>query len=200
MTAACRDILALDLPLADWAAEDGVDQDVVIERIETQSDAMMAQKAQAFGEANMRNIEKQVLLLTIDQKWRDHLLKLEHLRSVIGFRGYAQRDPLNEYKTESFQLFEALLESLRQDVTQKLARIQPLSPEQQAELIRQLQAQAAQSQKAALAAADAAQGAAEAPKAGFDETRPETWGNPGRNDACPCGSGKKFKHCHGRLT
>ncbi len=200
MVAACRETLALDLPIPAWAEEDGVDQEVVIERIEEASDRFMNDKSAAFGEDQMRNIEKQILLQTIDQKWRDHLLKLEHLRSVVAFRGYAQRDPLNEYKSEAFQLFEGLLDGLRQDVTQKLGRIQPLSPEQQAELIRQLQAQAAAQQKAALSAADAAEAKASGDGTGFDETRPETWGNPGRNDPCPCGSGKKFKHCHGRLA
>jgi len=164
----------------------------------------MASKAAQFGPDQMRSIEKQVLLQTIDAKWRDHLLTLEHLRSVVGFRGYAQRDPLNEYKTEGFQLFEAMLDSLRTDVTAKLARIQPLSQEQQEQLIRQLQAQQEAAQRQLeTAGADAAQGAAEPPaeaRPGFDETNPETWGSPGRNDPCPCGSGKKFKHCHGRLT
>jgi preprotein translocase subunit SecA len=90
---------------------DGVDQEVVRERLETKADEYMASKAAQFGPEQMRNIEKQILLQTIDQKWREHLLTLEHLRSVVGFRGYAQRDPLNEYKTESFQLFERMLDS-----------------------------------------------------------------------------------------
>ena len=200
MAQACRETLSLNLPIPAWAEEDGVDQDVVIERLEEAADKFMNDKATAFGAEQMRNIEKQVLLQTIDQKWRDHLLKLEHLRSVVAFRGYAQRDPLNEYKSEAFQLFEGLLDGLRQEVTQKLGRIQPLSPEQQAELIRQLQAQAAAQQQAALKAADEAEAKASGDDKGFDETRPETWGNLGRNDACPCGSGKKFKHCHGRLA
>ncbi len=200
MAQACRETLSLDPPIPAWAEEDGVDQDVVIERLEEAADKFMNDKATAFGAEQMRNIEKQVLLQTIDQKWRDHLLKLEHLRSVVAFRGYAQRDPLNEYKSEAFQLFEGLLDGLRQEVTQKLGRIQPLSPEQQAELIRQLQAQAAAQQQAALKAADEAEAKASGDDKGFDETRPETWGNLGRNDACPCGSGKKFKHCHGRLA
>ena len=200
MAQACRETLSLDLPIPAWAEEDGVDQEVVIERLEEAADKFMGDKVTAFGAEQMRNIEKQVLLQTIDQKWRDHLLKLEHLRSVVAFRGYAQRDPLNEYKSEAFQLFEGLLDGLRQEVTQKLGRIQPLSPEQQAELIRQLQAQAAAQQQAALKAADEAEAKASGDDTGFDETRPETWGNLGRNDACPCGSGKKFKHCHGRLA
>jgi preprotein translocase subunit SecA len=127
---------------------------------------------------------------------------LEHLRSVVGFRGYAQRDPLNEYKTESFQLFEAMLDGLRADVTGKLARIQPLTPEQQEQLIRQLQAQqqAAQRQLDSATAGPDTQATASPARDGFVEADPATWGNPGRNDPCPCGSEKKFKHCHGRLA
>ena len=106
LQAACHGKLGLDLPIADWAHEEGVDQDVMRERIVEASDKLMDEKVAAFGPEAMRNIEKQVLLQTIDGKWREHLLRLEHLRSVVGFRGYAQRDPLNEYKTEGFQLFE----------------------------------------------------------------------------------------------
>ncbi|GAA5076552.1 preprotein translocase subunit SecA [Roseibacterium beibuensis] len=209
MQQAAKDTLGIDVPVTDWAAEDGVDQEVIRERLEKAADEYMASKAAQFGPEQMRNIEKQVLLQTIDQKWRDHLLTLEHLRSVVGFRGYAQRDPLNEYKTEAFQLFEIMLDGLRADVTQKLSRIQPLTPEQQEQLIRQLQAQQKQQQEqaeqAGAAASEAASGAPttgdRAPLVeGFDENDPATWGNPGRNDACPCGSGKKFKHCHGRLA
>jgi preprotein translocase subunit SecA len=172
---------------------------------------MMADKTEAFGESTMQNIEKQVLLQAIDSKWREHLLRLEHLRSVVNFRGYAQRDPLNEYKTEAFQLFEGLLNSLREQVTQQLSRIRPVSKEEQEAMMRQMMAAqaAAQAPKVVEAAAAAAPAAtlAAAPVAeaatrlaGFDEADPTTWGNPGRNDACPCGSGEKFKHCHGRLV
>ncbi|WP_284264966.1 preprotein translocase subunit SecA [Roseicyclus amphidinii] len=205
MDRAVRETLGVAVPLADWAAEDGVDQEVIEERLQTAADEYMASKAAQFGPEQMRSIEKQVLLQTIDQKWRDHLLTLEHLRSVVGFRGYAQRDPLNEYKTEGFQLFEAMLDGLRTDVTSKLARIQPLSKEQQEQLIRQLQAQQ-QAAERQLETATTSGGPAEAPapaegaRPGFDETDPATWGNPGRNDPCPCGSGNKFKHCHGRLA
>ena len=200
---AARKVLGVDLPIETWATEDGVDQEVAMERLEKAADEYMASKAAQFGPEQMRNIEKQVLLQTIDQKWQEHLLTLEHLRSVVGFRGYAQRDPLNEYKTEAFQLFEGMLDGLRADVTEKLARIQPLTPEQQEALMAQLrqQQEAAQKQMAAATAGDAAP-AAPSPDAadGFVEDDPSTWGNPGRNDLCPCGSGKKFKHCHGRLT
>jgi preprotein translocase subunit SecA len=205
--AAAIEKLNLDVPVITWGDEEGVDGDVIAERMEEAADANMAEKAEAFGAENMRGIEKQILLQTIDAKWREHLLKLEHLRSVVGFRGYAQRDPLNEYKTESFQLFESLLDSLREDVSQKLGQVRPMTEEEQRAIMEQMMAQQAQMQQAAAAAAPAAadqaggeQLAFEPLVEGFDENDPSTWGNPSRNDACPCGSGKKFKHCHGRLA
>ncbi|MCA0271970.1 MAG: preprotein translocase subunit SecA [Proteobacteria bacterium] len=203
LVAELRDKLALDPPLAAWAAEEGVDQEVVRERLYEGSEALMAEKTAAFGPEMMRQIEKQFLLQTIDAKWREHLVTLEHLRSVIGFRGYAQRDPLSEYKTEAFALFENLLEGLRTDVTQKLARVRPLTEEEQRAMISQIARQPdapEQVLEAAAAQGDAAPAARAPLIAGFDETDPATWGNPGRNDACPCGSGEKFKHCHGRLA
>ena len=193
-----REKLNLDLPIADWAAEEGVDQQVIRDRVVEAADAMMAEKLATFGPEVMRNIEKQVLLQTIDGKWREHLLRLEHLRSIIGFRGYAQRDPLNEYKTEAFGMFEAMLNSLRVEVSQKLSMVRVVSAEEQAAMARQLLAQQAE-----LAARSAKPVAAlptgVAALAGFNEADPSTWGNPGRMDPCPCGSGKKFKHCHGAL-
>jgi len=198
---AVREQLSMDLPVVEWADEEGVDDEDIAERLERAADEMMAAKAAQFGPETMRMIEKQVLLQTIDTKWREHLLTLEHLRSVVGFRGYAQRDPLNEYKSESFQLFESMLDSLRADVSQKLAQIRPMTEEEQTALMRDLEQQRAAMEAAAQPAATAE--AAEAfPGAapGFVESDSSTWGNPGRNDPCPCGSGKKFKHCHGRLT
>ena len=195
MATALRERLSLDAPIATWAAEEGVDQDIIRERLYAQSDAMMAEKTAAFGAAMMRDIEKQILLQAIDAKWREHLLRLEHLRSVVGFRGYAQRDPLNEYKTESFALFESMLNGLRSDVSQQLSRIRPLSEEERAEMMRQMMAQ---QQQLTQAQAPALPQAPVAPA--FDESEPTTWGNPGRNDPCPCGSGEKFKHCHGKLV
>jgi len=211
---ALRDKLNLDLPVVDWAAEEGVDQDALRRRVTEASDAMMAEKEAIFGHDTMRQIEKQILLQTIDGKWREHLLRLEHLRSVVGFRGYAQRDPLSEYKTEAFTLFEHMLDSLRQDVTQKLSMIRPISAEEQAAMMAQFQAQQAAAEEArqqpaaaprivAAPATAPAQVSAQARVpvlAGFDEADPATWGNPSRNDPCPCGSGEKFKHCHGKLA
>jgi len=194
----------------DWAAEEGVDQDGIKERIAEASDSLMAEKLAAFGKETMESIEKQILLQTIDAKWREHLLRLEHLRTVVNFRGYAQRDPLNEYKSEGFTLFENMLNSLRQQVTEQLSRIRPLTEVEQQSMMAQLLTQqqravapaalpvAAPAPAPAMAAADAADQPLRL--AGFDEAEPATWGNPGRNDACPCGSGEKFKHCHGRLA
>lgn len=195
---ATLETLGIDVPVIEWAEEEGVDDGDLRERLYKASDEFMAKKAADFGPDQMRNIEKQLLLQTIDAKWRDHLLKLEHLRSVVGFRGYAQRDPLNEYKTESFQLFEGMLDGLRSEVTQKLSQVRPLSEEEQKELIAQFMAQ----QQAAQGGAQAAPSVEAAPAAveGFDENDQSTWGNPGRNSPCPCGSGKKFKHCHGELV
>ncbi len=193
--AVIRDV-GVDAPVMEWAEEEGVDDDVMRERLEEASDKFMEEKTAAFGPDAMRSIEKQLLLQTIDAKWREHLLTLEHLRSVVGFRGYAQRDPLNEYKTEGFQLFERLLDGLRVDVTQKLGQIRPMSEEEQAKLIAQFREQQQRAATQAAPSLEKSETAAE----GFDENNPETWGNPGRNDSCPCGSGKKFKHCHGRLA
>ncbi|MCB5199256.1 preprotein translocase subunit SecA [Loktanella sp. TSTF-M6] len=200
LSAEVKRVLGVDAPVTAWGEEEGVDNADMRERLEKASDDAMAEKEASFGADTMRSVEKQILLQTIDTKWREHLVTLEHLRSVVGFRGYAQRDPLNEYKTEGFQLFERLLDGLRIDVTEKLSQIRPMSPEQQQQLIAQMKAQAAARADASLERATSAQTPGDASaRAGFVEDDPKTWGNPGRNDACPCGSGKKFKHCHGQV-
>ncbi len=194
--------VGIDTDVVEWADEEGVDDAEIREKLYAASDVMMAEKAEAFGSETMRNIEKQFLLQTIDGKWREHLLTLEHLRSVVGFRGYAQRDPLSEYKTEAFQLFESLLETLREDVTKKLAQVRPMTKEEQEAMMQQIVAQ----QEAARLAAGGAPLERATPidpaqvRDGFDEADQSTWGNPGRNEKCPCGTGKKFKHCHGRIS
>ena len=193
--AAVIEQLNLDLPIIAWAAEEGVDDDVMRERIEVAADKMMADKAAAFGPETMPQIERQVLLQTIDTKWREHLLTLEHLRSVVGFRGYAQRDPLNEYKNEAFQLFENLLDGLRGDVTKQMAQIRPMTDEERQAMMQQMLAQ-----QAAAQAASQPQPATKEQGIAPVEDLPEGWENTGRNEPCPCGSGDKFKHCHGRLA
>ena len=190
LQAAVSENLGLDAPVSKWAAEEGVDDDTIRENLEDLGDEFMAKKAVDFGPENMRLIEKQVLLETIDGKWREHLLTLEHLRSVVGFRSYAQRDPLNEYKSEAFQLFQSLLDGLRERVTQVLSHVRMRSAEDQKAMMDAMDRQQAALQQQAQTTADSG---------GFDENDRTTWGNPGRNEICPCGSGKKFKHCHGKI-
>ncbi|PTW99106.1 preprotein translocase subunit SecA [Pararhodobacter aggregans] len=215
LTEAVKDKLFLELPVTDWAGEDGVDQEQVRERITEASDKLMADKEAAFSSDTMRMIEKQLLLQVIDGKWRDHIVTLDHLRSAVNFRGLAQRDPLNEYKSEAFVLFEHMLGALREDVTRQLSRIRPLTAEEQAVMQQQMAMQQA-AERAAMnpegkldqpvdlprlgGAAPVAAAPTGTPREGFDETDPATWGNPSRNDPCPCGSGKKFKQCHGALA
>ena len=194
LQAAVVEQLGFEVPVTDWAAEEGVDDEEICIKLENASDAFMAKKAVDFGSDNMRTIEKQVLLEAIDGKWREHLLTLEHLRSVVGFRGYAQRDPLNEYKSEAFQLFQSLLDSLRQRVSQVLGHARMRTQEEQKAMMDEMMIQKVALQRQAVAA-----GGAQGAKSVFNESDVTTWGNPGRNDKCPCGSGKKFKHCHGRL-
>jgi preprotein translocase subunit SecA len=196
---AIQEKLGLDVAVAEWADEEGVDDADIIERLEKASDEMMAAKAAQFGLDNMRMIEKQLLLQTIDGKWREHLVTLEHLRSVVGFRGYAQRDPLNEYKTEGFQLFEAMLDGLRTEVTEKLSRVRVLSDDEQKAMSNQIVEQA--KMMGAAVPDEVAEAKDYVPLIdGFVEDDSTTWGDPGRNEVCPCGSDKKFKQCHGRLT
>jgi preprotein translocase subunit SecA len=190
LQAALLEDLALEVPVSDWASEEGVDDAIIQEKLEHAVDALMAKKAVDFGPENMRVIEKQVLLETIDSKWREHLLTLEHLRSVVGFRGYAQRDPLNEYKSEAFQLFQSLLDSLREEVSKRLGHARMRSSEEQKAIVNEISRQIKQQQLAQSSSLEVGD---------FDENDKTTWGAPGRNDRCPCGSKKKFKHCHGKI-
>ncbi len=183
----------LQLPVKDWAAEEGIADEEIRERIKNAVDEMMAAKAARFGPEVMRQIEKAVVLQTLDGLWREHLATLDHLRQVIGLRGYGQRDPLNEYKTEAFELFQALLGQLRKYVTGQLARVELV---QQAPSVPELPEMEAHH-------LDPFTGEDEIEEAGLppgaDPNDPSTWGKVSRNAVCPCGSGKKFKHCHGRF-
>lgn len=195
---ALKEGINLDLPINDWANEEGVDDELLTERIENAANSVMADKTKAFGKEAMQQVEKQLLLQTIDTKWREHLITLEHLRSVVGFRGYAQRDPLNEYKNEAFQLFERLLNGLRYDVTKQLGMVRPLTDEERKAMIAKFLDEQKQAQgipKIANKSKSALPLGAKTPP----EKMPDGWQATGRNNVCPCGSGKKFKHCHGRL-
>ena len=199
---ALKDGMNLDLPVKDWANEEGVDDELLTQRIEDAANSMMAEKTKAFGKEAMQQVEKQLLLQTIDTKWREHLITLEHLRSVVGFRGYAQRDPLNEYKNEAFQLFERLLNGLRYDVTKQLSMVRPLTDDERKAMVakfldeqKKLQvAPKIENTKTTKSNSKLPLGAKTPP-----EQMPTGWQSTGRNEICPCGSGKKFKHCHGRL-
>ena len=199
---ALKEGINLDLPIDDWANEEGVDDELLTERIEDAANSMMADKTKAFGKEAMQQVEKQLLLQTIDTKWREHLITLEHLRSVVGFRGYAQRDPLNEYKNEAFQLFERLLNGLRYDVTKQLSIVRPLTDaERKAMIAKFLDEQKKPEETSKTASTKTSKSNSSIPLGAKTppEQMPKGWQATGRNELCPCGSGKKFKHCHGRL-
>ncbi len=169
-----RRVMGRDLLISDWAAEEGITDKEILDRLLREGDRLMAEKAANFGPATMRVIEKSLVLQILDQTWKEHLLGLDHLRQGIGLRAYGQRDPLNEYKQEAFDMFQRMLALYRERVTTMLCRIElrfddePSAP--------------------APAAAEA-----------VDPADPSTWGRVQRNAPCPCGSGKKYKHCHGKM-
>ncbi|WP_031554408.1 preprotein translocase subunit SecA [Parvularcula oceani] len=232
-----QEVFALDLPTKQWAEEEGVADTEILERIKEAVDARADERREEFGPDLTARIEKQILLQTIDRNWREHLQQLDHLRSVVALRGMGQRDPLHEFKTEAFALFEALLDGLRRDVTKSLFHVQVRRPEagqeaggrpkldieQARRLIQELQAKGqldpskmrAEHIDATTGQNDAGHGGPEAPRRGYGQSAgattlraqrqgqavkaddPSTWGRVSRNAPCPCGSGRKFKHCHG---
>ena len=208
---AVRTTLTLDLPVQAWAKEEGIADEEVLERITRRADEHMAAKVAQWGGDVMRYVEKSILLQTLDQLWREHLIMLEHLRQVIGLRGYGQRDPLNEYKAEAFELFEAMIQRMREAVTGQLMRVEIVSgpaPEEQADLpymeAHHVDALSGEDEfayaDAPLSPALVGNGHGAARAAARNPGDPTTWGKVGRNESCPCGSGKKYKHCHGRFA
>jgi preprotein translocase subunit SecA len=208
-------VLGLDLPVDEWAKEEGIADEELITRVERRADEHMASKVAQWGPDVIRYVEKSILLQTLDHLWREHIVMLEHLRQVIGLRGYGQRDPLNEYKQEAFHLFEAMIQQMREGVTAQLMRVEIMQapPEPAPENLPYMEAHhinpstgeddmvMADGTVAALArsaGATLARNPAPAPKR--NPSDPATWGKVGRNEVCPCGSGKKFKHCHGRFA
>jgi preprotein translocase subunit SecA len=195
-------VLGIDLPVEEWAKEEGIADEELLARIEQRVDEHMAAKVAQWGPDVMRYVEKTILLQTLDHLWREHLVMLDHLRQVIGLRGYGQRDPLQEYKSEAFGLYEAMTAHLREAVTAQLMRVEIVPPEdQQPELprmeVHKLDPNTGEDEMA-FATASLVPTAAEA--AARDPKNPTTWGKVGRNEDCPCGSGKKYKHCHGRFA
>ncbi|HWL05748.1 MAG TPA: preprotein translocase subunit SecA [Xanthobacteraceae bacterium] len=200
-------VYGIDLPVQDWAKEEGIAEDEIISRIERRVDEHMAAKAAQWGPDVIRYVEKSILLQTLDHLWREHLLMLEHLRQVVGLRGYAQRDPLNEYKAEAFNLFESLSSQLREAVTAQLMRVEiTQAPVEQTPDLPYMEAHHLDPSTGEDDMAYAGAGVQPAvagnivPAAQRDPRDPSSWGKVGRNEVCPCGSGKKFKHCHGRYA
>ncbi len=208
-------VLGLDLPVDEWAKEEGIADEELLSRIERRADEYMAAKVAKWGPDVMRYVEKSILLQTLDHLWREHLLTLEHLRQVIGLRGYGQRDPLNEYKSESFNAYETMSNRLREAVTAQLMRVeimtQPPPPLEETRLPYmeahkvdpstgedEMALAEAPSGRVLTAAAVGAERAAP-PAPARKPNDPTSWGKVGRNEPCPCGSGKKYKHCHGRF-
>jgi preprotein translocase subunit SecA len=206
---AVRQSLNLDLPVEEWAKEEGIADEAIRERLIEAADAAAKDRAERFGPEIMTYVERSVMLQTLDHLWREHLVNLDHLRSVVGFRGYAQRDPLQEYKQEGFELFQSMLSNLRQVVTAQLMRV---------ELVREAaEAPPPQAPQTIGHHLDATTGeddfeeeggvitlardtTSTVPAEERDPADPATWGKVGRNEPCPCGSGKKYKHCHGTFA
>jgi preprotein translocase subunit SecA len=195
-----REILTIDPPVIEWAKEEGIADEEVRERIIRQADEWMARKVAQWGPDVMRYVEKSILLQTLDHLWREHLVMLDHLRQVIGLRGYGQRDPLQEYKAEAFNLFESLIARLREAVTAQMMRVEVVSQQEQALELPQMEAHKLDPNTGEDEMAFAQAALAPVPAAQRDPQNPATWGKVGRNEDCPCGSGKKFKHCHGRYV
>ena len=192
-----RNLTGTDLDAAAWANEEGSDQEVVIERALEVLDDHMAKRAVELGRDSMRQFEKSAIIQVLDQLWREQVQALIQLREGIGLRAFGQRDPLTEYKQESFQMFEGMLKRLRDSVVLLLARGELRRAEAPAEQAKPNLAQASAAAQSMKAAAGASMAAAET--AGRDPNNPETWGKVARNEMCPCGSGKKYKTCHGKV-
>jgi len=191
----------LDLPIEDWAKEEGIDEADIRKRIERAADSLMAKKTADFGADLMRQIEKSVLLQMLDQVWKEHLLTLDHLRQGIGLRAYGQRDPLNEYKNEAFNLFNAMLQHLRERVTSLMARVELAPPPPEPVYF-----SSATGEREAMEPAERNGGGtalltrpARGRQTQVDPNDPSTWHHTPRNAPCPCGSGRKYKHCHGKV-
>ena len=218
----CLKLLGLDLPVQDWAKEEGIADQEIRERIAAASDKVMASKTANYGPEIMRSAEKHILLHVLDRQWKEHLLSLDHLRHGIALRAYGQRDPLNEYKREAFELFEEMLGQTRAETTMILSHIQIQTQQPEMSMFGQQQQEMHETREDP-APADMPVGALEpamagdmpppargpapaakprpvrnAPPVALDANDPNTWGKVPRNAPCPCGSGKKYKHCHGK--
>ena len=219
LAAETKEVFGLDLPIAEWCAEEGIADEEIRKRIAGAADRRMAEKVANYGPDVMRMVEKGLLLQLLDQTWKEHLLTLDHLRGGIGLRAYGQRDPLNEYKTEAFTLFQTMLDELRQTTTKVLAHIElqtdqgntyitaqhpdPMMMEEEhldpvSGINEMAEEEMVRAGGGGLNGASAQQPARSRQAAQTpDPDDPNTWGKIPRNAPCPCGTGKKYKHCHG---
>ncbi len=198
-------IFGIDQPVHDWTKEEGIADEEVRERILKAVESRAAERAANVGADIMRYVEKTILLQTLDHDWREHIVNLDHLRQYVGLRGYGQRDPLNEYKSEAFELFEALLAKMRVDVVRQLMHLQinveqPPPPPQEPQRITASHINATTGEDEMAPPGQATLRASRISNAPVNPNDPATWGKVQRNALCPCGSGRKFKHCHGALV
>jgi preprotein translocase subunit SecA len=203
-----RELVGLDLPVDEWAKEEGIADEEIRERVLKAADELYAKKRATYTPDIMSQVEKSILLQTLDHLWREHIVTIEHLRQVIHLRGYGQRDPLNEFKFEGFTLFEAMVARFREMVTSTLMRVEIREGEAEDTLPDEdeLPPMLAHHIDATTGLDDVGEGmpvfaeVKPGKKKKMNPKDPSTWGNPGRNEQCPCGSGKKFKHCHGAFV
>ncbi|AMW34630.1 preprotein translocase subunit SecA [Haematospirillum jordaniae] len=197
----CLRLFGLDLPVQGWAAEEGIAEEEIHDRILGAVEEKMAARRERYGDDIWLMMERGLLLQILDQVWKDHLLQLDHLRQGITLRAYAQRDPLNEYKSEAFEMFQAMLVHLRERVTQVMALVElQVDPEQ--DIQDRVRSPRRPESHPRHEMAHAMAGSGDAPLRHppmRDPANPETWGRVSRNEGCPCGSGRKYKHCHGSL-
>jgi preprotein translocase subunit SecA len=201
--------LSLDLPVDDWAKEEGIADEEVAARLHKAAEDSYADRVQRNTPDVMRYIEKQIILQSLDHLWREHLVTLDHLRQVIGWRGMAQRDPLNEYKSEAFELFRELISQWHEGVIGQISRVevrfQQPEPEPPPMQYQHIDPATGENEYAFASLPPATDVGLLAATSGVDVVdrdpkNPSTWGRVGRNEPCPCGSGKKFKHCHGQVA
>ena len=202
LTDETQDTLALNVAISDWVKEEGIADQEILDRLKDHSNRKMAEKSANYGVELFRMAEKSILLQILDQQWKEHLLYLDHLRQGINLRAYAQRDPLNEYKREAFNLFDAMLINVRKVVTGALANLE-IQVEQSPQSGRNNDAAAeyerSDSQVDPNLDNNPSRPMVRNSKGNIDPNNPATWGKVPRNALCPCGSGKKFKHCHGKI-
>ena len=197
-----ENILSLDVPISEWVKEEGIADQEILDRLIDFSNRKMAEKSANYGIELFRMAEKSILLQILDQQWKEHLLSLDHLRQGINLRAYAQRDPLNEYKREAFNLFDAMLINVRQAVTGALSNLE-IQIEQESDLSPDVSL--GDEDKRIDSLLETERSDSSVPILGqkvaraIDPNDPTTWGKVPRNATCPCGSGKKYKHCHGRI-